>query len=558
MTKTPFIMAFLLVGLAASCSSDPPAASPADAGSGDTAAVSDVSIPDAADAAASSPIGAACTPGTNTNLQGSCPDGTLCFPAPGGYCTSACGFKPCPGGSVCVLSPKDGPLCARACASDDDCRKDRGYACHPAWKACTQWLVSPKLATCTAPAPPRTSFGPVTQLSTAAGPGGYHMEPAAAIDASGNLTALYMARNDSFESSALAASTLSASGTLSAERPFRGSSKELFDTWMARDRAGKLHAVWFGHDGFDTNSKIGYASSVDGVAWTAERNLLDAADCPSAGCTDKPMIAVGRDPTDAAKDVVYVLHGTPAGVRVLTSSDAGGTFTKGALIPAIGVYGDVEVATNGSVHVVGASGSTSANRLGDVANTVEYTSSTDGGKTFTALRTVEDPAEPTPFYFVNPQVVYDATRSLVHVVYAAGTPDGKWDIRLATSADGGATFTRIKVNDDAPCANHATPTIAIEPASGKLHVAWIENRGGIGRVAYTTCTPDGATCAANEAISDRPFASYELARHTPQWIGEYFSLFVDPGGTRLHAVWTQPVAEPAGVRSRIFHAARGL
>lgn len=228
--------------------------------------------------------------------------------------------------------------------------------------------------------------------------------------------------------------------------------------------------------------------------------------------------------------------GRPRESAWLTSSDAGGTFTKGALIPAIGVYGDVEVATNGSVHVVGASEArprrTASWMSPTPSNTRAARTAERPSRHFARWRTPPQPS----LHFVNPQVVYDATRSLVHVVYAAGTPDGKWDIRLATSADGGATFTRIKVNDDAPCANHATPTIAIEPASGKLHVAWIENRGGIGRVAYTTCTPDGATCAANEAISDCPFASYELARHTPQWIGEYFSRSswtrAAPGSTR--------------------------
>jgi hypothetical protein len=504
-------------------------------------------------------IGTACTGATVSDLQGSCPSGTACYPAPGGYCTIACGFSACPGKTVCVPSPKDGPLCARSCSVDSDCRESDGYFCDLGRKACVQWLVSPVLPLCPAvPMLVRNSFGPVTQLSTSAGPGGYHMEPGAGFDAAGNLTALYMARNDSFQDNSLGVSTLGAGGQLSADRTFTVSSKQVFDTWMARDRAGKLHVVYYGHDGFDTNAKIGYRSSADGMVWTAERNLLDPSDCAGAGCTDKPMVAVGPDPNNAANDIIYVVYGIASGVRVLRSLDGGTTFAKGALISGLGVYGDVEVAANGSVHVVGAGFTNTSNRLGDVANTVRYTVSGDGGQTFSALRAVEEASEPTPWYFSNPQLVFDTLQSRLHVVYAAGTPDGKWNIRLATSTDAGVTFTRITVNDDAPCANHATPTIALEVASGRLHVAWIENRGGTGHVAYAACAAGGATCGANEAISDQSFASYELVRHSPRWMGEYFSLLVDPAGTKLHAVWTQTVAEKSGVRARIFHSARGL
>jgi hypothetical protein len=327
---------------------------------------------------------------------------------------------------------------------------------------------------------------------------------------------------------------------------------------MARDRSGTLHAVWYGHEGFDTGAKIGYATSTDGATWTAERNLLDASDCPSTGCTDKPMIAVGPDPADLSKDVIYAVFLVPGGLRVMLSRDGGATFTKGAKITGVGVYGDVEVAEDGSVHVVGSAFAGTSDRLGDVANDVMYVKSTDAGQTFSPAKRVEDPAEPTPWYFSNPQVVFDVPRAKVYVAYVAGTADGKWNVRLATSADAGATFTRVTVNDDAPCANHATPAIAIEPANGKLHVAWIENRGGVGRVAYAACAPGGASCSANETLSHQPFASYELVRNSPKWMGEYFALLIDPTGTKLHAVWAQPVSESAGVRSRIFHAARPL
>ncbi|HRG96346.1 MAG TPA: sialidase family protein [Polyangiaceae bacterium] len=543
------------LALGASCSSEEPAAG-ADAAAPEAGvdAIVAVDAPEPVDATESA-VGLACKASPDGGVQGTCPPGLACFPAPGGYCTTLCGFASCPPGSACVLTPKDGPLCARSCASSGDCRTREGYSCDPGWKACTQWVSSPRLASCPGAAPARKAFGPVTQLSTGAGPGKYHMEPAAALDSRGALSVLYMARNDLLEGSALGVSTLAASGQLDKDRTLATPSKFAFDAWMARDRAGKLHAVYFGHDGFDVNSKIWYTTSADGVTWAAPRNVLDAADCPTgAACTDKPMIAIGPDKADPTRDLVVISYGAPSGTRLLRSTDGGSTFSKGALVAGIGVYGDLEIASDGSVHLTGARGGGSP--LGAPDNAVEYAVSADGALTFSPLRSVKAAGESTPFYFVNPQVVWNAAGGRLHVVYAAGAPDGRWDIQLATSTDGGATFSRVKVNDDAPCANHATPTVALEPGTGRLHVAWLENRGGVGRAAYTTCAADGATCAPSEAISDAPFAAYELVRHSPVWMGEYFSLFFNPAGTELHAVWTQPVTEPSGPRSRIFHAKR--
>ncbi|HHH28931.1 MAG TPA: exo-alpha-sialidase [Polyangiaceae bacterium] len=503
-------------------------------------------------------MGDPCTLGEFPEIQGSCPDGLVCFPSEGGYCTKACGLSSCPAGSTCVPTLRSGEMCSKACETDADCRQAEGYACHPDYQACVQWLVSPLLPTCGAPALTRNAFGTVTQLSTSAGPGIYNMEPGARLDASGNLTAVYMARNEAFENGTLGVSTLTAAGTVDGDRELTSSSTNLFDVWMANDRNGGLHLVWFGHDGLDTNSRIDYATSSDGFTWSAPTNLLQPADCPNGqpGCTDKPMIAIGPDPVNAAQDNIYVFHGSSNGERVSRSTDGGATFTPTAILSGAGVYGDAEVASDGSLHFVSAV--SNGDRLGDTANAIRYHHSEDGGLTFAPVVAVEEASEPTPLYFSNAQVAFNPGQGSVHVVYPTGTPDGEWNIRLATSMDAGNTWSRITVNDDASCANHATPTIALDEATGTLHVAWIENRSGTGAVAYTRCLPDGSSCAPNEAISDTPFASYVLVRHSPKWMGEYFELLVDPAQQEIHAVWAQPVMENGIPIARIFHSKAAL
>ncbi len=68
------------------------------------------------------------------------------------------------------------------------------------------------------------------------------------------------------------------------------------------------------------------------------------------------------------------------------------------------------------------------------------------------------------------------------------------------------------------------------------------------------CDADGTKCDPNQAISSTPFASYDLVRHSPHWMAEYFELLLDPSKKEIHAVWTQPVDESGHSIARIFHS----
>jgi hypothetical protein len=41
---------------------------------------------------------------------------------------------------------------------------------------------------------------------------------------------------------------------------------------------------------------------------------------------------------------------------------------------------------------------------------------------------------------------------------------------------------RAKLNDDATCANHMVPNLALDPTDGTLHATFFENRGGAGHL----------------------------------------------------------------------------
>lgn len=414
----------------------------------------------------------------------------------------------------------------------------------------------PPLPVCSAPALRRQAFAGPTQLTGRKSPGSYGNEPAAALLPSGALAILYQAHAGVFAENGLGVATVAPDGHVE-ERPLKSDRKRHFDAWMTADPQGTLHAVWLGHDGGrpDRRGQIRYATSRDGLDWAVGAPVHDAAvDCPNdlPGCLDKPMIAWAGD----AALVVYFSEpgdGMKA-VRVVSGKAAGPSVKVGE-----GAYGDLTVAPSGIVHVTYVTfAEPEVNMFGDRRVHVDVVRSDDAGRSFGKPVRVSAEGEPVPFFFSNAQVAFDEARGFLYVVYPTGSGDGRWDLTLAASRDGGKSWQRARVNDDAPCANHMTPKAVLDGKTGTLHVIWLENRTGKGGVAYAACEPGGARCSANEAVSEAPFASYTFARHRSDWVGEYTALVLDAERRTLHAVWAQPVDEDGEAVSRIFHARAAL
>jgi hypothetical protein len=555
---------------ALACSS-PSRVPPGGGGAGGGATAAPAAGGDARTSAGEAPsahIGDACAP-DRASPQSTCPAGALCAPMPGGYCTAPCGVDACPAGSVCVPTGRMGELCAATCAADADCRADQGYVCDPDRRACLlPFQASPTLAACepeppTGPRPSRAAFQPIEVLTSASSPGAYQFEPSATLAANGDLVILYTGGGATlFAPSFLGVVRIPRDGAPIAQ-PLPTAKQMHFDPWLATDGAGTLHAVWLGHDGggVDRDAEIGYARSTDhGATWTTPVAVHDPVDCPpgTAFCLDKPMVAAGPLPaagrkakaTGAAVRVFYAAGDT--GLRMRTSTDGGASF--GPAVAAIdGAYGDVAIDARGAVHLVAAAATPAgAAAWGSPANAIRYARSNDG-VAFTPPVTVSGPGESIPFYFVNPSVVADPLGRRIHVAYAAGTPDGRWNIVLASSADGGATWRRQRVaGTDPPCANHAVPELAMRQ-SGKLALTWYEFVDGAGYRAYTTCRADGTQCKTPVPIGP-PMATYELVRHSPRWLGEYAALVPDDARGRMHAVWTQILGDAPRGTARIVHA----
>jgi hypothetical protein len=185
------------------------------------------------------------------------------------------------------------------------------------------------------------------------------------------------------------------------------------------------------------------------------------------------------------------------------------------------------VDAGGIVHAVYAAtppGASSAALWGDPRNRIVYRRSSDGGASWDPARPVSRAAVDSPVYVQPSLAVADGT---MHVAYVTGRPSGAWDVVVASSTDGGASFRYRKANDEPDaCATHTLPVLAADPARGLVHVVWLENRFGAGTVAYAACSQDPlGSCGPNEAVSDQPFA-FTTSRDVTRWHGDYAGLVV--------------------------------
>ncbi len=485
----------------------------------------------------------------------SCGEGLTCGALLGGYCTSVCGFTGSPCDGTCVETAHAGELCMKTCASDRDCRTEEGYLCDATWHAC----LLPNVAAiephrCPTLNPARdTSFGDSEPWSTGAAPGVYQFEPATVLTDDGGLVALYATRDRPANGNVLGVARVDGKGARTIDVPFTTDRTNHFDPWLARGRTGTLYAVWLGYD-VGGQREIGLATSTDrGARWSTPVAVHDPSDCTedASGCLEKPMIVVGIDPVTRG-EIIYVMYAAGShGLRVRASRDGGKTFGPGAIALA-GTYGNAVATADGRLHVVALAGSP-LGAYGSAQQVVEYTVSSDGGATFSRPVVVSARDEMLPYFFANPSLAIDTRRKWLYAAYVRGGRDARWDIMLAVSKDGGATWRRTKLAGD-DCAIHMVPNLALDPTTGTLHVAYYDSEDAPGRFVHASCGPGATRCKILGAINSTPFATLSTTRHSTKWVGEYEGLVVDDKRRVLHAVWAQTVDEARQPITRIFHA----
>ncbi|MGH2691894.1 MAG: sialidase family protein [Actinomycetota bacterium] len=137
----------------------------------------------------------------------------------------------------------------------------------------------------------------------------------------------------------------------------------------------------------------------------------------------------------------------------------------------------------------------------------------------------------------------------VYMVYVAD-PSGadEADVFFIRSTSGGASWSSpIKVNDDTTANDQFHPAIAVKP-DGTINLAWYDKRNSANDDAWdvylATSTNGGMTFSANSRISDSSFATPTNAPGTEPWLGEYLGLDVD--AANAYVAFTSGIVDSKG------------
>jgi hypothetical protein len=319
---------------------------------------------------------------------------------------------------------------------------------------------------------------------------------------------------------------------------------------------GRLWMIYIAYNfdtmGNPTGMRIRVTSSTDdGHTWAAPVAIEPTTTCAS-GC-DKPWIAAGPAPGAGPDGGVgenlyagFLQQGrAAANLMVMRSEDHGATWSLPQVYASIENVGGAQIVPNlqtlvvgpdGTLHATyaGLNGASMTPNFGDPSNRIAYRSSHDGGRTWSPPRRVS--ATSDSVVYNQPFLSLDGTS--IYIVYTSGTPVGAWDVMLATSTDGGLTWSHRKVNDEPDsCATHAFPNVVADRTHHVAHVMWQENRFGEGDTAYASCPQDSSMpCARNEAISDHTY-TFTTGRDPSTWHGDYNGMTISPMGT-VWAYWS--------------------
>ncbi|HTD81844.1 MAG TPA: PKD domain-containing protein [Thermoplasmata archaeon] len=242
---------------------------------------------------------------------------------------------------------------------------------------------------------------------------------------------------------------------------------------IAVDGTGLIHAVWTdGRNALSTGPDIYYANSTDGgLSFNPSLRVNNDAVAAEQGepsiavASDRSVYAVWTDPRNGARGQdIYFSKSTDLGAtwspNFFLNDDAGNRAQNAA---------DLAVDSLGTVYVAWAD-----SRDTNTGPDIYATRSSNGGASFAANVRVNDDVGTA--YQGSPSLAVNAGR--VHAAWADERTRGStWrDVYSASSPDGLAWGTNMKVTDDSLSNNLQDMTTITADGSGDAYVAWFDGR----------------------------------------------------------------------------------
>jgi uncharacterized repeat protein (TIGR02543 family) len=292
---------------------------------------------------------------------------------------------------------------------------------------------------------------------------------------------------------------------------------------MAVSPQGRIFVGWkeaLTHNG--GGQRVGFATSNDRGA-TFSPNILMPLERLSR--QSDPWLTVTQSGRAYFTRIEYDSTASAGGISVTNTTD-GATWTPKVLVADSGggLGGIVQVHPNGTVL---------ATWWSYLSDDIRFDRSFDGGATWGAdLRVNGVPGAARAWgawQIPIPSMAVDPASGAIYIAW----PDsraGNQDIYLARSTDGGGTWSETRVDDDTGVATQYMVDLAVDPLGG-VHAAWEDARSGNWSIHYSNSTDGGLTWNDDLPVStvDTP-SIYDRP-------GDYFAIESGPDGT-IYVVWT--------------------
>jgi hypothetical protein len=326
-----------------------------------------------------------------------------------------------------------------------------------------------------------------------------------------------------------------------------------FVCYIAFDRLGTFN--YWAHGA--TRNGIFVRRSLDGgKTWEAEHiPVAEQTSTPGIPFEDKPYVVADNSKSRYAGNL-YIgwtrWRLTDSQMVLSRSTDDGKTWSQPIEIDAHpGLPRDDNGAAEGFAGVVGPEGKLYAIWSQDDA--IMFTTSRDGGKTFTHARAVIHTA-PIMFAIQTlerangfPQIAIDPKSKRLYVTWS-DYRNGDLDVFLASSDNGGKRWTTpVRVNND-PLHNGAEQFfqwLAVDPTDGSVNVVFYDRRGdpqNRKQIVVLARSPDGGHNFNNYRWTDEPFEASGV------FFGDYSGIAAYGG--RVYGIWTEKPAPAPEVKDK--------
>jgi len=326
----------------------------------------------------------------------------------------------------------------------------------------------------------------------------------------------------------------------------------------------------------DTLKLRSYKSTTSGATWT-----LDNTVSGTQTTADKEQLWIDHSAVSSFKDYIYTCwhNGRPA--YVSRRNGPSGSWSAPAQISGAETTGTAigcDVKTNSTGDAFVSYPDTGSSKI-------YYVKSTNGGTSWSAPAAVT-----TTFGSFHIGVpAFDSRRALIYTsigLYKAGTTNNfyiayndlsgatgctapanepgtnasstcKTRIWVARSTDGGATWSKTMINNQASLNDQFSPWLAVDETTGRLSVIYYDTVNDAGRkktdVYYQTSTDGGATWSAatrvTTAMTDETVAGADLGNQFGDYTGmsAYNNIFLpswtDRRNNAKEEIWTASISE---------------